>query len=98
MSRVIHFIGLDVHKESVAVSIAPSDATEVRHYGRIGGALEDMDRLIKRLAAAAPEAELRFCYEAGPTGYPLCLHLRQTRFPCAQWSRLRSFLKSPATG
>ncbi len=38
MSPSIHFLGLDVHKESVAVSIAPSDSTEVRHYGNIGGA------------------------------------------------------------
>jgi len=26
MSKSIHFLGLDVHKESVAVSIAPSDS------------------------------------------------------------------------
>ena len=32
MSTVIHFIGLDVHKESVAVSIAPANSTEVRFY------------------------------------------------------------------
>jgi transposase len=82
MSKIIHFLGLDVHKESVAVSIAPSDSSEVRFYGEIGGALDDMDRLIKRLAAAAPEAELRFCYEAGPTGYPLCRHLRKKGFGC----------------
>ncbi len=37
MSKSIHFIGLDVHKESVAISIAPSDSTEVRHCGTIGG-------------------------------------------------------------
>jgi len=82
MSQVIHFLGLDVHKESVAVSIAPSDSTEVRHYGSIGGTLDDLDRLIKKLQAAAPQAELRFCYEAGPTGYPLCRHLRQQKFVC----------------
>jgi transposase len=82
MSKIIHFIGLDVHKESVAVSIAPSDSTEVRFYGSIGGLLQDMDRLIKKLAAAQPGAELRFCYEAGPTGYPLCRHLRGRGFSC----------------
>lgn len=81
MSTVIHYIGLDVHKESVAVSIAPSESTEVRHYGTIGGRLEDLDKVIKKLAA--PEVELRFCYEAGPTGYPLCRHLRQQGFNCA---------------
>lgn len=82
MSTVIHFIGLDVHKESISVSIAPSDSTEVRHYGQIGGALEDMDRLVKKLQAAHPGVELRFCYEAGPTGYPLCRHLRKKGFVC----------------
>ncbi len=33
MSKSIHFLSLDVHKESVAVCIAPSDATVVRHFG-----------------------------------------------------------------
>ena len=36
------FIGLDVHNDSIAVSIAPSDSTEVRRYGIIGGSLEDV--------------------------------------------------------
>ena len=80
MSNVIHFIGLDVHKESIAVSIAPSNSTEVRHYGTIGGALDDVDRLIKKLSL--PGVELRFCYEAGPTGYPLCRHLRKRGYVC----------------
>jgi hypothetical protein len=31
------FIGLDVHNESIAVSLAPSDGAEVRRYGIIGG-------------------------------------------------------------
>lgn len=80
MSKIIHFIGLDVHKESVALSIAPSDSTEVRFYGTLGGKLEDLDKVIKGLAA--PGVELRFCYEAGPTGYPLCRHLRKQGFVC----------------
>ncbi len=80
MSTVIHFIGLDVHKESVSVSIAPANSTEVRFYGNIGGALDDVDRLIKKLAQ--PGVELRFCYEAGPTGYPLCRHLRKRGYIC----------------
>jgi transposase len=82
MPRIVHFIGLDVHKESISVSIAASDSTEVRHYGQIGGALDDVDRLVKKLQTAHPEVELRFCYEAGPTGYPLCRHLRKRKFVC----------------
>ena len=30
----------------------------------------------------ACRSTLRFCYEAGPTGYPLCRHLRQQGFKC----------------
>ena len=36
-SGLILFIGLDVHTESIAVSLAPSESTEVRRYGIIGG-------------------------------------------------------------
>jgi len=35
------FIGLDVHNDSIAVSLAPSDSTEVRRYGIIGGSGAD---------------------------------------------------------
>src|SRR5271169_287832 len=31
------FIGFDVHTDSIAVSLAPSDSVEVRRYGIIGG-------------------------------------------------------------
>ncbi|HEY5505511.1 MAG TPA: hypothetical protein VIK28_10170, partial [Sedimentisphaerales bacterium] len=36
------FIGLDVHNDSIAVSLAPSDAMEVRRYGIIGGEHDDV--------------------------------------------------------
>jgi len=55
MSKIIHFLGLDVHKESVALSIAPSDATEVRFYGNIGGQFEDIDLPSKPRAVAKRE-------------------------------------------
>jgi transposase len=70
------FIGLDVHKDSIAVSLAPSDSTEVRRYGVLGGTHEDVLRLAKKLQAAHPGTELRFAYEAGPTGFPLQRCLR----------------------
>ena len=66
------YIGLDVHNDTIAVSLAPSDSTEVRRYGIIGGQHDDVLRLIKKLSAAHPGVALKFCYEAGPGGYPLC--------------------------
>ena len=36
------FNGLDVHNDSIAVSIAPSDSTEVRRYGIIPAAVQPL--------------------------------------------------------
>ena len=74
--NLIHYIGLDVHNDSIAISIAPGDSSEVRRYGIIGGSHDDVLKLCKKLQAAHPDTELRFCYEAGPRGYPLCRFLR----------------------
>lgn len=76
------FIGLDVHTDSIAVSLAPSDCTEVRRYGLIGGTHDEVLRLAKKLHTAHPDTELRFCYEAGPHGYPLCRCLRAHGYEC----------------
>ena len=51
MNKIVHYIGLDVHKETIAVSIAPQNSTEVRRYGIIGGTLDAIDKLVKKLAA-----------------------------------------------
>ena len=41
------YTGLDVHTDSIAVSLAPSDSTELRRYGLIGGTHDDVLRLAK---------------------------------------------------
>lgn len=74
--KVILYIGLDVHNDSIAISIASGDSTEVRRWGIIGGTHEDLRRFIKKLQAAHPGAILKFCYEAGPRGYPLGRFIR----------------------
>src|SRR5512138_2129998 len=53
------FVGLDVHTESIAVSLAPADGSEVRRYGMIGGTHDDVLRLAKKLHAAHPDTQLR---------------------------------------
>jgi len=82
LSGPVLFLGLDVHNDSIAVSLAPSDSTEVRRYGIIGGTHDDVLKLIKKLSAAHPGAALKFCYEAGPRGYPLCRFIRQHGAEC----------------
>jgi len=76
------FIGLDVHTDSIAVSLAPADSCEVRRYGMIGGTHDDVLRLAKKLQAAHPATDLRFCYEAGPHGYPLGRCLQTHGYDC----------------
>jgi transposase len=76
------FIGLDVHSDSIAVCLAPSDSTELRPYGVIGGRQDDVLHLLKKLSAAHPTATLKLCYEAGPHGYPLCRCLRAHGYDC----------------
>jgi hypothetical protein len=76
------FVGLDVRTGSIAVSLAPSDSTEVRRYGLIGGSDDDVLKLAKRLSAAHPQSRFQFCYEAGPHGYPLGRFLRSHGYEC----------------
>src|SRR5260221_930929 len=61
----VRFIGLDVHAETIAVAVAEPDG-EVRSVGVIPNRPESIRTLVKKLG---PPAQLRACYEAGPTGY-----------------------------
>ncbi len=65
--KVILHIGLDVHNDSIAIPIAPSDSTEVRRWGVIGGTHEHVARFIKQLQAAHPGATLQLCCDP-PSG------------------------------
>jgi transposase len=81
MGKNVLYVGLDVHKMSVDVAIAePGSAGETRYYGRIGGDLEALDKVIRKLRAQG--VELRFAYEAGPCGYQIYRHLTAQGYSC----------------
>jgi transposase len=63
------FIGLDVHMESIVISLADDHNSEVRRYGKTGGCLSDFNKILRKLVSTGKD--LFFCYEAGPCGYDL---------------------------
>ena len=79
MKKVL-YVGLDVHKESIVVATAPQGDTEAQPYGKIGGTLEALDKLIKKMDK--PDLELRFVYEAGPCGYVIYRHMKKRGYFC----------------
>ena len=75
------FVGLDVHKDSIAVAHALGQCADPPVFvGAIGSRQADLDKLIRRLHTKTPE--LVFAYEAGPCGYGLHRYLTGQGFRC----------------
>jgi transposase len=79
MQKIL-YVGLDVHKDSIVAATAPQGDTPAELYGKIGGTLDALDKLIKKLSK--PDLELRFVYEAGPCGYVIYRHLTKRDYHC----------------
>src|SRR5216684_5752400 len=76
--RNVRFIGLDVHAETIAIAVAEPGG-EVRSLGVIPNREDSVRKLVRKLG---PLEELRFCYEAGPTGYVLYWQLARLGAKC----------------
>ncbi len=74
---------MDVHAQSITLALAPGDQAEVRLYGSIPHHLQVLEKVFSKLRAAHRGAELRVCYEAGPTGFVLARRLAQLSLACA---------------
>ncbi len=75
------YVGLDVRKESIAVAPATGGRADPPVFvGAIGTRQADIDKLIRRLQGKTPE--LRFVYEAGPSGYGLYRYLTGKGWAC----------------
>jgi len=75
------FVGLDVHKDTIDVSIAEGGRHgEVRHYGVIASDLEPLDKVVRALRAR--ERTLHFVYEAAPCGFGIHRHLTKRGEAC----------------
>ncbi len=75
------FVGLDVHKETIAVaSVGEEREAEVVALGSIGARQCDIDKLIRKLQAKGKP--LHLVYEAGPCGYWLYRYLTKKKLQC----------------
>jgi transposase len=82
MAKAITYVGLDVHKDTIAVALAASGLRgEVREYGKIPNTPAALKALAVKLAPAG--RDLRFCYEAGPCGYGIQRQLSGAGHECA---------------
>ncbi len=80
MKKNTLFVGLDVHKDTIAVAIAEQGREgEVRYYGTIPNTADAVRKLVKKLG---PARRLKCCYEAGPCGYVLYWQLVKLGAEC----------------
>ena len=75
------FIGMEVHKDTIAVAdVAQDHGAEVTYLGPIGTRQCDIDQLVRRMQSKAKH--LIFVYEAGPCGYWLYRYLTKKGYDC----------------
>lgn len=69
MNEYSVYVGLDVHKDTIAVAVAAAGRGQPQYRGEIANTPTAIKRLIHKLS---PDGEvLGVCYEAGPCGYGL---------------------------
>src|SRR5690242_15747775 len=77
--RRVRYIGLDVHKATIAVAIAEEEGAP-SSYGTIANDPGAVRKLMRHLGGKG--VELRVAYEAGPTGYALHRQLAKMGIAC----------------
>ena len=77
-ASTLRHVGLDVHAETITAAVAEPDGS-VRELGTIANRPEAVRKLLAKLR---PRAQLRVCYEAGPTGYALYWQLTALGVAC----------------
>lgn len=79
MNSITKFVGFDVSREKIAVSVAGFGIAPARYIGLIENTQEKIRKAIMRLGK--PEG-LYVCYEAGVMGYELARFLKRLGVKC----------------
>jgi len=81
LEQLITYVGLDVHKDTIAVAMAEAGQRgEMREHGKIANTPAALRTLAAKLGRGG--GELRFCYEAGPCGYGIQRQLTEGGHDC----------------
>ena len=75
------YVGLDVHKETIATAVAWPGREELEYRGILPNHRKSLNKLIDTLQGTLGEA-LSFVYEAGPCGYGVYREITGTGHDC----------------
>ena len=78
MQNTTRYVGLDVHKEIIAVAVC-DESGFAQSLGNIPNTPDAVAQLMRKLAA---RGSLQVAYEAGPCGYVLYHQLHKLGIPC----------------
>jgi len=94
------YVGLDVHKETIAVAVAEPGRSEPVYRGEFANQPKTVAKLVAKLSESYDGGLLQFCYEAGPCGYVLyrqilecghdCQVVAPSRIPKAPGERIKN--------
>ncbi|WP_226895674.1 IS110 family transposase [Luteolibacter marinus] len=83
--KTTYFIGLDAHKDSIAIAHALGGSrAQAVYHGTCGGSITAIEAALRKLAKKLGVAfrDLKVCYEAGPTGFVIARRLVRLGLDC----------------
>lgn len=81
MEKFSKYVGLDTHKDTIAVAVADAAGGRPRYFGEISNSPASLSKLLRRLC---PEGEVvSYCYEAGPCGYGIYRQIIESGHACS---------------